>query len=391
MSKSTKDIQDELKKKAGVKPELTPAEEGVKAAKAEAKKAPEKSPEKPEVEDKPKEVPTTEETAVANVETVQPAEIHNGQLMLTDKHKQLIKEQIAPDATQAELDLFFMMAYRTRLDPLMRQLYFIKYRNKKKSERNGCRCGWNKCTCGKSEYDVSYVTSIDGYRIIAHRTGDFGGIDEPKYHYDEKGKLTHCTVKVYRRTSDRPFAATVKFSEYNTGKNMWGSMPETMIAKVAEAHALRKAFPQDLSGIYTTDEMDQAKRDNPEPEKQVPMITKKQVAEIKDLMDQKGVTIEQLKDHVKRNYRKTTMANVTKPEAQKIINKLRTMPDAHNPLDDVQEHPDDEDTFEDFVERENEEKWAEDDLDLDEIDEGIKAMNEKNDAKPGAKYKESIQ
>lgn len=297
-------------------------------------------------------VTKVEETAL---ETVQPAQIDEktGQLILTPKHKELIKTQIAKNATKEELDLFLMMAYRTRLDPLMKQLYFIKYGN-----------------------NVSYVTSIDGYRIIAHRTGDFAGIDEPEYKYDPSGKLTHCTVRVYRKSSVRAFAATVKFTEYNTGKNMWASMPETMIAKVAEAHALRKAFPQDLSGIYTTDEMDQAKKETQPPV--IKMITKDQVKKINELIKSKEFPVDKLKVLVKEGYKRESIADFTYKQADHLIGKLKTLPDPVveeiEDASEVVEIPEDE-SFADFVTSEMSKKEPlPDDVDLDEIDKAISGI-----------------
>ena len=258
---------------------------------------------------KPKEKKESVVVPVENeLEVVSPAEIDSsGQLILTQKHLKLIKDQIAPKSTQSEFELFVMMARRTRLDPLLKQLYFIKY-------GEGARA------------NVSYVTSIDGYRIIAHRTDDFGGIDEPKYTRNNRGEVTHCTISVYKKDSDRPFSATVKFSEYTTGKNLWGTKPETMIAKVAEAHALRKAFPQDLSGIYTTDEMptaDERKKARPAEA----MISKIQVLKMKDLMEKKSVDIDQMKLMTKKSCGVDTMAKVTFKQAQQLIKQLNEIPE----------------------------------------------------------------
>lgn len=313
--------------------------------------------------EKKEEKPEVVETKIQEVETVMPAEIDKktGQLILTEKHRQLIKEQIAPDATKEELELFFMMAYRTRLDPLLKQLYFIKYRDKYASEKNGCQCGWSKCTCGKSVFKVSYVTSIDGYRIIAHRTGLFDGVDEPEYKYDERvshnqveKRLLSCTVRVYKKGSSHAFAATVKFSEYDTQKNLWKTMPETMIAKVAEAHALRKAFPQDLSGIYTQDEMEQAGHNQEEKKMiekpSIPMVTKSQVATVRLLIKQKEIPVEDVKQMTINVFKKDTMMKLTQAEAERLIAELKKLPDP-----DEAEQPNDE-------------------IDVDEVDRGIAEM-----------------
>jgi hypothetical protein len=63
---------------------------------------------------------------------------------------------------------------------------------------------------------------------------------------------------IYRKGCAHPFTATARFADFNAGQGLWSKMPSVMIAKCSEALALRKAFPADLSGVYSTDEMDQA-------------------------------------------------------------------------------------------------------------------------------------
>jgi len=154
----------------------------------------------------------------------------------------LIKKQIAPNANENELKLFLYQCQRTGLDPLTRQIYCI--------HRGG---------------RMTIQTSIDGFRVIAERSGDYGGQDEPVYSYDDKGNLLSCKVTVYRFRGDVRYpaaTAVAHFKEYYPNPvNLQKSMPHVMIAKIAEALALRKAYPQDLSGLYTGDEMQQANKE----------------------------------------------------------------------------------------------------------------------------------
>lgn len=153
----------------------------------------------------------------------------------------LIKSQIAKDCNNNELELFLYQCKQTGLNPLTRQIYAIK------------RAG-----------RMTIQTSIDGFRVIAERSGNYAGQDEPLWEDDEKGFPIKCTVKVYKFTPnfEQRYCAGVgvaHFKEYYPSPmNLQKTMPHAMIAKVAEALALRKAFPQDLSGLYTSDEMNQA-------------------------------------------------------------------------------------------------------------------------------------
>lgn len=110
----------------------------------------------------------------------------------------------------------------------------------------------------------SLITSIDYARKIGMRSGIVG--KEPPIYEEQDGKILTCAVTVKRKVSGYvgDFTAKVYFDEYNTKKNQWLSKPRTMIAKVAEMHALRMACPEELSQQYIEEEMQLEHQESPQ-------------------------------------------------------------------------------------------------------------------------------
>lgn len=193
----------------------------------------------------------------------------------------LLKEQIAKGCTDMELTLFAKVCQRTGLDPFARQIYAIK-------RGSGDRA------------KMTIQTGIDGYRLSASRSGDYAGSDDIEYDTEEAEHPAWARATVYRFVQGQrvPFAAKARWSEYcqqYDGKpsDMWKKFPYLMLGKCAEALALRKAFPAELSGMYTDEEMTQA--DNVvegsvrEVQQQQPAISapkKPTLAELKAIMGQ---------------------------------------------------------------------------------------------------------
>lgn len=117
----------------------------------------------------------------------------------------------------------------------------------------------------KRVYAIKYgekynlVFSVDHARAIGMKSGVVG-MDAPVYEEGEDGNVISCTVTVKRKVGEYvgSYAATVYFKEYSTGRNLWQTKPRTMLAKVAEMHALRKACPEELDKAYTEEEMQQS-------------------------------------------------------------------------------------------------------------------------------------
>lgn len=115
----------------------------------------------------------------------------------------------------------------------------------------------------KNVYAISYgqtyslVTSIDYARKIGMRSGVVGK-SEPIYTEKSTGEIVTCSVTIKRKTNGEigDFTSKVYFSEYTTGRNLWTAKPRTMIAKVAEMHALRMACPEEMSQVYVEEELE---------------------------------------------------------------------------------------------------------------------------------------
>lgn len=104
----------------------------------------------------------------------------------------------------------------------------------------------------------SLITSIDYARKIGQRSG-VNGKSKPKYTEDEKGRIKTCEITVYKKDGHpEGYTEEVWFDEYDGKRNLWVSKPRTMIAKVAEMHALRQACPEELSQIYTEEELEKS-------------------------------------------------------------------------------------------------------------------------------------
>lgn len=168
-----------------------------------------------------------------------------------------IKATIAPGASNDELALFLNVAQKTGLDPFTRQIYLAERR------------AFNDQT-GQWTVKKTPETTIDGFRVIAERSGVYAGQIGPFWCGPEgnwQDVWLHPTppsaarVGILRHDFKEPVWGVALYSEYvqtkkdGTPNSMWKKMAANQLAKCAESLGLRKAFPRDLSGMYTKEEM----------------------------------------------------------------------------------------------------------------------------------------
>lgn len=194
------------------------------------------------------------------------AVLHSGSVM-SGAQLALVKRTVAADCNEVEFDLFMAVAQSKGLDPFTKQISAIVFNKDKADKRK-----------------MAIITTIDGFRVIAERTGQYHpDDDEPEFTCDPEIKgplnplgLVKAKVKVFK--DGRPAPGVAYWEEFapikdewaendagkwkptgkqtlDTGGN-WGKMPRVMLAKCAEAQALRKAFPERLSGLYEGAEFD---------------------------------------------------------------------------------------------------------------------------------------
>lgn len=145
----------------------------------------------------------------------------------------LLKDTYARDLSPKQFEVFCHIAGHSNLDPFKKEIYPMIVSKK-----------------------LVVIVGIDGFRKTAHESGDYMGMDPIAVEYDEDGKIISAECVVYKHVHGHkcPFSAKVLFKEYDKRSGNWKSMPLTMIQKVAEAHALRKAFPN-LGQMYMAEEV----------------------------------------------------------------------------------------------------------------------------------------
>lgn len=173
----------------------------------------------------------------------------------------LIKRNICKGATNDELALFVQQCAKTGLDPFTRQIYSLERKTKNGDQWETVR---------------QTMISIDGQRLVAERTGKYEGQVGP-YWCGKDGQWKDVwlspeapmasKVGIYKKGFREPLWGVATYKEYvqltknQTPNAMWTKFPSTMLAKCAESLGLRKAFPMELSGLYTTEEMGQENND----------------------------------------------------------------------------------------------------------------------------------
>lgn len=183
--------------------------------------------------------------------------IQSQSLITYDKDQiNLIKSMYAKKSTDDELKLLMYMSNKYGLDILTKQIWCIKF----------------------GEAAAQIYAGRDGFLEVGHRSGKFDGIetkitkiDEPfsiqysawenKVKVNKTFKSEHqfvATCTVYRKDIEHPIVVEVYEEEYSTGQSLWQSKRRTMIGKVAESQALRKAFS--ISGLYAEEEINTAEK-----------------------------------------------------------------------------------------------------------------------------------
>lgn len=175
------------------------------------------------------------------------------QMVFNDDQIAVLRTLGVKDATKGDLAVFFHQAVKTGLDPFAKQIYMIGRWTKEGTKQ-------------------TIQTGIDGYRLVARRAANRS--HEVLSYEDtawcgKDGQWTDvwlsedppAAAKVTITRGGARFSAVALWKEYvqtnrdGTPTAMWSRMGANQLAKCAEALVLRKAFPQDLSGIYTEEEV----------------------------------------------------------------------------------------------------------------------------------------
>ena len=157
--------------------------------------------------------------------------------------------------TDQEIMYFMAMCKARQLNPFIREVHLIKYGSTAAQVVVGRDAYQKRATKHKM-----YNGMETGIWVERNDTGEIikrnGSILSTT-----KETLLGGWCKVYRKDWEHAIEVEVNFNEYvgkksdGTVNSQWSTKPVTMIVKVAESQALRKAFVEELGGMYEADEL----------------------------------------------------------------------------------------------------------------------------------------
>lgn len=265
---------------------------------------------------------------------------------------ELIKKTVAKGASDDELKMFLYIANKYNLDPLLKEIWFIKRAKKVKTNGN-----WDypRLPNGEIDYrgaETVIMTSRDGYLKIAQNNAEYQGIisftvregddfqvDAEHYQVTHKfgakrGKIIGAWARCDRK-GRLPQICFVDFAEYNADNNIWKKYPSAMIQKVSEVFVLKRQF--NIEGLVTKEELSdfdiepiieqpQAAPKEPEPVKQLEMASQNQIQAISIRVNNLGWNDEQLRKYLDDRFKVSSRKELTKQQATEMIHELNQQP-----------------------------------------------------------------
>lgn len=175
--------------------------------------------------------------------------VQNNTQLVTEADSKALRNSKFKNFTDSEIQQCLRISEVLKLHPLLNQIHFVKRKSK------------------DGTTTITTQVGIDGFRLAAERSGAYAGSDDAIFEYKDTDKVraypTKATVTVYKIIGGVrcPFTASARWDEYYPGGVqgvMWDNMPHNQLAKCAEALALRKGFPAELSSFRSDEEMAQA-------------------------------------------------------------------------------------------------------------------------------------
>lgn len=171
-----------------------------------------------------------------------------------DKSLEEIKKIFAPNLTDGEFKTFVGMGKATSLNPFLKEIWAVKYKEGIAAQIFIARDGYRKSAQRHPQYDYHYVESVYSNDMFDSNDGDY----KHAFNLKDRGQLVGAFCKVKRKDSSKSMSVFVELKEYlqkyENKKTLWDSKPSTMIKKVAESQGLRMGFQELFSGTYEESE-----------------------------------------------------------------------------------------------------------------------------------------